>query len=86
MSIQDKWMTYCSYEPRYATQDDWFNFVNEIYTKWLDLKIKNDSKCDLNNFLDNHNYIEENYGFERFMESAPEFSELQKLDPNKFRL
>ena len=86
MRIQDKWMAYCEYEPRYATQDDWFHFVNEIYTNWLAERLKNDPKYDPDHFQDCHNYIEREYGFDVFIETAPEFVELRDLEPLKFEL
>lgn len=86
MSIQEKWMVYCGFEPEYATQDDWFHFVNDVYTSWLNDNLKNDPNYDPEHFLDCHQYLENTYGFDVFMDSTPEFEEIRKLEPVKFQM
>lgn len=86
MKIQEKWKAYCDHETRYATHDDWLQFVNEIYTGWLAEKLKADPNYDPLKFVDGHNYIEREYSFDVFIDTSAEFAEIRKLEPVKFEI
>ena len=86
MTIKRRWNEYCSGEPQYATQDDWNQFINLIYAEWRHQQIINDPKCSTDRVLQDHDYIQERYGFFVFAKSTQEFSEIENLNAGRFPL
>lgn len=69
----------------HATVDDWKRFVNGVYLAWRRKMSNVDLRCiHPDGLLAIRDYIEQTYSFARFMTSAPEFQELQRLDATKF--
>ncbi len=84
-NIYEQWVEYCDGMTKYATVDDWTRFVNGVYVAWRRKMSNVDLRCiHTDGMVAIRDYIEQTYSFARFMTLAPEFKELQRLDPNKF--
>ena len=84
-NIYEQWVEYCDGMTKYATVEDWARFVNGVYVAWRRKMSNVDLRCiHTDGMVAIRDYIEQTYSFARFMTLAPEFKELQRLDPNKF--
>ena len=84
MTIKERWNEYCDWEPQYATHDDWIQFMNLIYADWRNQQIINDPKCSMSGVSQDHDYIQEKYGFHVFANTTAEFCEVENLNAQKF--
>lgn len=84
MSIKQQWIEYCDGEPQYATEDEWNQFVNLIYTDWRNQQIIDDPNCSIERAWEDHDYIQERYSFVLFTRTAQEFCEIENLNSCKF--
>lgn len=84
-NLYEQWVEYCDGMTKFATVEDWKRFVHSVYISWRRKMANVDLRCiHPDGMLGIRDYIEQTYSFARFMRMAPEFQELQKLDPNKF--
>ena len=85
MNIQKRWKAYCSGDPHTATEDDWNNFIQTIFSKWQDKQMKADKAAPSSVGNARLTYAHEHYRFEIFVATSEEFQELCAIEATRQR-
>lgn len=83
MNVKKRWVAYCSGNTRYATEDDWNNFVLKIFLNWRQQQLELDSSTPKKAGKAQAEYADAHYSFTHFIQSAETYQELVDLEQTR---